>query len=158
MYSFDPNKIFNSSFINKAYDKDASKPFEGLLNTVAGSQSNVPAGVDPNLVFLANQANNRADALMQLYSPEGQRQLLQSKLAFDRDQMAQALPYNLLYQLPGQITDAFAKPAAIALAGKLGMAEGIGKAAALRANMTANIPALSTINSTSFNYTPRTYI
>ena len=50
-------------------------------------------------------------------SPERRQQILQDNLAFEKERMAQAAPYKLAFALPGQIMDAFAKPALMQLAG-----------------------------------------
>ena len=58
-----------------------------------------------------------ADLFDRITSPERRQQILQDNLAFEKERMAQAAPYKLAFALPGQIMDAFAKPALMQLAG-----------------------------------------
>jgi hypothetical protein len=73
--------------------------------------------------------------------PAATEQKLKQTLEFQKQQMKQAAPYKLLFELPGQITRAFAAPGEIRLAGALAanqlVAEGIRGAAA------ADIPPLN---------------
>ena len=76
--------------------------------------------------------------ISRMLSPEFQRQQLENKLAFDRQQMAQAAPYKLAFALPGQIMTAFTKPAEIALAGQLASSQALLSGASGAANIIAN--------------------
>ena len=58
-----------------------------------------------------------SDLFERITSPERRQQILQDNLAFEQERMAQAAPYKLAFALPGQIMDAFAKPALMQLAG-----------------------------------------
>ena len=58
-----------------------------------------------------------AELFEKITSPERRQQILQDNLAFEKERMAQAAPYKLAFALPGQIMDAFAKPALMQLAG-----------------------------------------
>jgi len=84
--------------------------FEGLMfNTLPGSTG------------AASGAKSDADTLLDiakyLGSPERQKELLKAKLDFDKQQMAQAAPYKLAFDIPRQLGDAFFKPALMELAG-----------------------------------------
>jgi len=95
--------------------------------------------------------------LLRMLYPEFQRQQLENKLRFDREQMAQAAPYKLAFALPGQIMDAAMRPATIALAGKMQLAEGITGGANIMANAASNIPNLTKYQRTAQGFTPRSY-
>lgn len=45
--------------------------------------------------------------------PAYRKQILEDQLAFQREQMKQAAPYKMLFELPGQVMQAFAVPAQI---------------------------------------------
>ena len=95
--------------------------------------------------------------LLRMLSPEFQRQQLENKLRFDREQMAQAAPYKLAFALPGQIMDAAMRPATIALAGQMELAKGITGGANIMANAASNIPNLTRYQRTAQGFTPRSY-
>jgi hypothetical protein len=50
-------------------------------------------------------------------TPEAMREKLRAKAEFDREQMRAAAPYKLMFDIPGQITQAFALPGALAMEG-----------------------------------------
>ena len=95
--------------------------------------------------------------ISRMLSPEFQRQQLENKLRFDREQMAQAAPYKLAFALPGQIMDAAMRPATIALAGQMELAKGITGGANIMANAASNIPNLTRYQRTAQGFTPRSY-
>jgi len=84
--------------------------FEGLMfNTLPG---NMGAGSGTK-----SDADTLLDIAKFLGSPERQKELLKVKLDFDKQQMAQAAPYKLAFDIPRQLGDAFFKPALMELAG-----------------------------------------
>jgi hypothetical protein len=50
-------------------------------------------------------------------TPEAMREKLKVQNEFDRERMRAAAPYKLMFDLPGQITQAFALPGTIAMEG-----------------------------------------
>ena len=107
--------------------------------------------------YLKDKDKRDESLLLRMLSPEFQRQQLENKLRFDREQMAQAAPYKLAFALPGQIMDAAMRPATIALAGKMKLAEGITGGANIMANAASNIPNLTRYQRTAQGFTPRSY-
>jgi hypothetical protein len=57
--------------------------------------------------------------------PERRRAVLDDKLEYDARRMAQAAPYNLMYQLPKTIMQSAAIPARLTLGGSTGIAQGL---------------------------------
>lgn len=57
--------------------------------------------------------------------PERQKALLDLKLDFEAKRMAQAAPYNLMYNLPKTIMQSAAIPARLTLGGSTGIAQGL---------------------------------
>tara|TARA_E500000318_G_scaffold111615_2_gene130897 strand:+ start:3154 stop:3600 length:447 start_codon:yes stop_codon:yes gene_type:complete len=114
-----------------------------------------------------SKTNNKSDGdfyqqllnvMGEMSSPERYNQLLGIKSQFDSQQMARALPYNMLQQLPGQITQAFALPAATVLAGKMGLAQGIGQSADIMAKAGTNMASLTQLSPRGFSFNPTSYI
>jgi hypothetical protein len=114
---------------------------------------------DVQRILEANEKNRlREEGLIsRMLSPEFQRQQLENKLAFDKQQMAQAAPYKLAFALPGQIMDAAVRPASIALAGKMMLAEGITGGANIMANAASNIPNLTKYQRSPQGFASRSY-
>lgn len=57
--------------------------------------------------------------------PAYQKQQLQNALEFQKEQMRQAAPYKMLFELPNQIMQAFTVPGQIRLAGAQASAENV---------------------------------
>jgi hypothetical protein len=57
------------------------------------------------------------DLINTLRDPAYMREQLKAKAEFDREQMKAAAPYKLLFELPGQITQAFTLPGQLAMEG-----------------------------------------
>lgn len=57
--------------------------------------------------------------------PARRRAVLEDKLEYDARRMAQAAPYNLMYQLPKTIMQSAAIPARLTLGGSTGIAQGL---------------------------------
>lgn len=107
--------------------------------------------------YLRGRDERQESLLLRMMSPEFQRQQLENKLAFDQQQMAQAAPYKLAFALPDKIMNAFTRPATIALAGKMQLAEGITGGANIMANAASNIPNLTRYQRAAQGFTPRSY-
>lgn len=94
--------------------------FEGLmfnrLMEPTGGDSPVSSSGDKGPVK-KSEMEELGDILREFSSPDRKRELLQMKLDFDRQQMAQAAPYKLAFDIPRQLGDAFFKPALMELAG-----------------------------------------
>ena len=57
------------------------------------------------------------DLIKFLRDPAYMREQLKAKAEFDREQMRAAAPYKLLFDIPGQITQAFTLPGQLAMEG-----------------------------------------
>ena len=94
--------------------------FEGLmfnrLMEPTGGDSPVSSSGDKGPVK-KSEMEELGDILREFSSTDRKRELLQMKLDFDRQQMAQAAPYKLAFDIPRQLGDAFFKPALMELAG-----------------------------------------
>lgn len=94
--------------------------FEGLmfnrLMDPTGGDSPVSSSGDKGPVK-KSEMEELGDILREFSSTDRKRELLQMKLDFDRQQMAQAAPYKLAFDIPRQLGDAFFKPALMELAG-----------------------------------------
>lgn len=89
---------------------DAAEYFRG-----GGSTSTTTSGTGN--VGEAEFNRGLLDLFKQQMDPNYRRQLLQEKLAFDKEQMREAGKYKMLFDLPGRITQAFALPGQIAMEG-----------------------------------------
>ena len=144
---------------------DGGQAFQAIFNS-SGAQPGFAAPKKEEKTrsdidkILESQEKNRLreeGLLLRMLSPEFQRQQLENKLAFDRQQIAQAAPYKLAFALPGQIMDAAMRPATIALAGQMELAKGITGGANIMANAASNIPNLTRYQRTAQGFTPRSY-
>ncbi len=141
---------------------DNGEAFQAYFQSQFGTKEDKPKS-DVDKILEANKEKNLRDEnlLLRMLSPEFQRQQLENKLRFDREQMAQAAPYKLAFALPGQIMTAFTKPAEIALAGQLAssqaLASGASGAANIIANAAGNIPNLTNYQRTTQGYSPKSY-
>ena len=57
------------------------------------------------------------DALRRSFDPNYQKETLQNKLAYDKEQMKQAFPYLMAREIPRQISEGFANQAAMTVLG-----------------------------------------
>ena len=144
---------------------DGGQAFQAIFNSsgaqpgfAAPKKEEKPKSEDQGLLdFLKGREERQESLLLRMLSPEFQRQQLENKLRFDREQMAQAAPYKLAFALPGQIMDAAMRPATIALAGQMELAKGITGGANIMANAASNIPNLTRYQRTAQGFTPRSY-
>jgi hypothetical protein len=141
---------------------DNGEAFQAYFQSQFGTKEEKPeSGYQPLLNYLKDKDKRDEGVLLRMLSPEFQRQQLENKLRFDREQMAQAAPYKLAFALPGQIMTAFTKPAEIALAGQLAssqaLASGASGAANIIANAAGNIPNLTNYQRTTQGYSPKSY-
>ena len=144
---------------------DGGQAFQAIFNSsgaqpgfAAPKKEEKPKSEDQGLIdFLKGREERQESLLLKMLSPEFQRQQLENKLRFDREQMAQAAPYKLAFALPGQIMDATMRPATIALAGQMELAKGITGGANIMANAASNIPNLTRYQRTAQGFTPRSY-
>ncbi len=81
--------------------------------------------------------------------PANRRQMLEEKLAFDREQMKEAGKYKMLFDLPGRITQAFTAPGAL-------MMEGANRVAATTLEGLSRLPQPQVVGR-SYAYTPTNY-
>ena len=144
---------------------DGGQAFQAIFNS-SGAQSGFAAPKkeektrsDIDKILEAQEKNRLREEglLLRMLSPEFQRQQLENKLAFDRKQMAQAAPYKFAFGLPGQIMEAYTRPATIALAGKMKLAEGITGGANIMANAASNIPNLTNYQRSAQGFAPKSY-
>lgn len=144
---------------------DGGQAFQAIFNSsgaqpgfAAPKKEEKPKSADEAWIDLIKGRDKRDESLLlRMLSPEFQRQQLENKLRFDREQMAQAAPYKLAFALPGQIMDAAMRPATIALAGQMELAKGITGGANIMANAASNIPNLIRYQRTAQGFTPRSY-
>ena len=76
----------------------------------SSSQPTTPKTLEEALAGMLAQRTPEAEA-------KARREQLQDLLAFQGEQMKKAAPYKLMFDLPGQITQAFALPGTIAMEG-----------------------------------------
>ena len=76
----------------------------------SSSQPTTPKTLEEALANMLAQRTPEAEA-------KARREQLQDLLAFQGEQMKKAAPYKLMFDIPGQITQAFALPGAIAMVG-----------------------------------------
>ena len=138
-------KVDTSLFQNFLKETPGIDPFitmGGGVDTLAGfnvEEELLKKYRDPNTtpeqqteilnVFQAGaESRELSDLFEKLTSPERRREILQDNLEFEKERMAQAAPYKLAFALPGQIMDAFAKPAMIQMAGAQNIANMVANA------------------------------
>jgi hypothetical protein len=97
-------------------------------------KSYLDRGIDSNtalkLIELENEGKDdlsMRELLEFSFDPERQGKLLALKNEFEAERMAQAAPYNLMYQLPKTIMQGAMLPATIALGGSNRVAEGLAR-------------------------------
>jgi hypothetical protein len=97
-------------------------------------KSYLDRGIDSNtalkLIELENEGKDDLSMRELLefgFDPERQGKLLALKNEFEAERMAQAAPYNLMYQLPKTIMQGAMLPATIALGGSNRVAEGLAR-------------------------------
>ena len=66
---------------------------------------------------LKDKGESFGDLINILRDPAYMKEQLKAKAEFDREQMRAAAPYKLMFDLPNQITQAFALPGTIAMEG-----------------------------------------
>jgi hypothetical protein len=101
------------TFDSGAY-KTALKNLEGLSpqQQQFALDRMYPAGGDNGEVF-----QRLLDFAEKQNTPEAMREKLRVQNEFDKERMRAAAPYKLMFDIPGQITQAFALPGALAMEG-----------------------------------------
>jgi hypothetical protein len=105
-------------------------------------------------VFAAETAGSETKALTEMLDrfsdPARMRQQLQLASEFDERRLKEAGKYKLLFDLPAQITAAYAIPGAIEAQGGVNVAN-------IMTSAGATIPNLVDYQRGSYNYTPNRY-
>jgi hypothetical protein len=130
--TFDVGAIWEST--KGLPESERGKAFQSLLNRNMGSSDIEALG-----------------GLVERFSdPERMRQQLQLASEFDERRLKEAGKYKLLFDLPAQLTAAYAIPGAIE-------AQGGANVANIMTSAGATIPNLVSYQRGSYNYTPARY-